>query len=474
VFDTAGRLLALAAAPYPVERPQPGWVEQDPDQYWDAAARCLREVLAAPSVDPRRVAALSACGQTPTMLLLDEGGVPLRPAIVWQDTRARHEAEDLARDPGTDALAEMMDLRWPVDASQPAARFRWLARHEPDVLRRAAVTLQPKDFVHFRLTGTLATDPWSAKGLVHLSTHRPCAFLEGLCGVSAGIVPRVLTSSSVVGRVTDRAAGHTGLLEGLPVVAGWTDAMTAMLGTGAFGQAGLACDVSGTSEVIGLSLPARPAETGPLMAAPIVDTGRWVLYGPTQSSGGSLGWVLRTLGLEGQGQDAVAAAAALPPSGGGLLFLPYLEGERAPIWDPAARGAFVGLTGAHGPLHLVRAVLEGVACSMWHVLSTAEQASGARAAELLVAGGGARLSAWNQIKADVAGKPLRPCAVTENGVLGAAILAAVGAGLYPSVTAAGDAMVQLDTPVLPDSARHATYRDTFARYVALYPRLKGL
>jgi xylulokinase len=210
------------------------------------------------------------------------------------------------------------------------------------------------------------------------------------------------------------------------------------------------------------------------MAAPIVDTGRWVLYGPTQSSGGSLGWVLRTLGLEAQGQDAVAAAAALPSGADVLLFLPYLEGERAPIWDPAARGAFVGLNGSHGPLHLVRAVLEGVACSMWHVLGTAEHVSGVRAAEILVAGGGARLAKWNQIKADVAGKPLRPCAVTENGVLGAAMLAAVGAGLYPNVTAAGDAMVQLDAPVLPDPARHATYRDTFARYVALYPRLKDL
>ncbi len=495
LFDSRGRLLAQASAAYPVARPQPGWVEQEVAGYWQAAVQCLRALLAAPGADRRRLAALSSCGQTPTMVLLDERGVPVRPAILWQDTRAAAEAEALARDPGTAVLAEWMGLHWPVDASLPLARLLWLRRHEPHQLARARITLQPKDYVHLRLTDRAATDVWSAKGLVHQDTHRPAAALCMLAGVPLDLIPEALLPAEVLGRVTAAAAQETGLPEGLPVVAGWTDGMAAMLGTGAFGLPGIAADVSGTSEVVGITLPARPATPGLLLTAPIVDTGRWVLYGPTQTSGAALGWALQVLrrptaapsdatppgerppgsSETAVGSDAWASAVAAVPAGAeGLLFLPYLEGERAPLWDPHARGALVGLRAGHDAAHVLRAVLEGVACSVRHVLAAAEAHGGCSAREVRVAGGGARLSLWNQIKADVTGKPFVPCRVTENGVLGAAILAAVGAGLYPNVTAAGEAMVQLDAPVLPNAARRPVYDRLFERYTALYPRLRDL
>ena len=491
LFDRRGRLLAQASAAYPVARPQPGWIEQAVDDYWQAAVQCLRALLAAPAADRRRLAALSSCGQTPTMVLLDEHGAPVRPAILWQDTRAAAEAEALARDPGTAVLAEWMGLRWPVDASLPLARLLWLRRHEPHALARTRITLQPKDYVHLRLTGRAATDVWSAKGLVHQGTRRPAAALCAMAGVALDLIPEALLPTAVLGRVTAAAAQETGLPEGLPVVAGWTDGMAAMLGTGAFGVPGIAADVSGTSEVVGITLPAQPATPGPLLAAPIVDTGRWVLYGPTQASGAALGWALQV--LRSPASDAAAeerppessemaigsgawlgAVAAVPAGAEGLLFLPYLEGERAPLWDPHARGALIGLRTTHSTAHVLRAVLEGVACSVRHVLAAAEAHGGGRAREVRVAGGGARLSLWNQIKADVAGRPFVPCRVTENGVLGAAILAATGVGLYPSVTAAGEAMVQLDAPVLPTAEHQTTYDRLFQRYTALYPRLRDL
>lgn len=475
VFDARGALLALTTVPYDVWRPAPGWVEQPAESYWEAAVRCIRELLAAPGVEARRLAALSSCGQAPTMVLLDAAGAPVRPAILWQDTRAAGEAELLARDPGADVLAGWMGLRWPVDASLPLARLLWLRRHEPEILARAAVTLQPKDFVHLRLTGRASTDTWSAKGLAHQISRQPIPAVLDAASGGADFVPQVHVAHEIVGLVTAGGAAVTGVPEGLPVVAGWTDAMAAMLGAGTFGRVGLACDVSGTSEVIGLCTAARPGDTAPLFMAPVLDTGRASLYGPTQSSGGSLGWALRVLGADSLSLDAaLAAAAEVPPGADGIVFLPYLEGERAPVWDPRARGVIFGLTSGHGRAQIIRAVLEGVACSARHILWTAEAMASGPAEELRVAGGGARLALWNQIKADVTNRPLRPCAVTENGVLGAAMLAALGAGIHADLAAAGDAMVRLEAPVLPNPAAHAAYSRTFERYVELYPRLRDL
>ncbi len=468
LFDGHGRLLALAMAPYPVQRPRPGFVEQDAEWYWDGARRCIRELLASPAAEPRLLAGLSACGQAPTLILLDADLRPIRPAILWQDTRAVAEAEALAHDPGTDTLAAWLGLRWPVDASLPLARFLWLRHHEPEQLARTRTVLLPKDLVHLRLTGRRATDSWSAKGLVHQETRAPLSALRDLCGIDPAAVPPVARSDEVIGRVSAAGAGATGLPEGLPVAAGWTDAMAAMLGCGALGRPGLAADVSGTSEVVGLTLSDRPAATGPLLSAPVVDTGRWQLYGPTQSSGGSLGWALRSLASTPMDLDvALATAMTVPPGAEGLFFLPYLEGERAPLWDPRARGAFIGLTSSHSQGHLLRAVLEGVAYSVRHILHTAEELAGTTAQELRLAGGGSRMGPWNQIKADVCRRQVCPCVTSENGVLGAAMLAASAAGIHADITSAGEAMVQLQPSLQPQTGLREVYDRGFERYVTL-------
>jgi xylulokinase len=473
LFSATGEQIALASASYPVQRPAPGQVEQDPEWYWEGVLRCLRDLLSAPGADPRRIAGLSACGQAPTLILLDGEGRAVRPAILWQDTRAAAEAQALAVDPGPDTLASWLGVRWPVDASLPLARLLWLRTHEPQSLARTRSVLLPKDLVHLRLTGRLASDTWSAKGLVHQETRQPVAALREVGGLSPEAVPEALASDAVLGRVSAGASAATGLPEGLPVAAGWTDAMAAMLGCGALDRAGLAADVSGTSEVVGLTVPGRPPQTGPLLAAPVVESGRWQLYGPTQCSGGSLGWALQAFADPPLEVDAaLRLAQEAPPGADGLVFLPYLEGERAPLWDPLARGAIAGLTSRHGQAHLLRAVLEGVACSVRHILHTAEGLAEVRAQEVRVAGGGSRLTLWNQIKADVCGRPVRPCETGENGVLGAAMLAALGAGLYPDVATAGAAMVRLQRSVAPDGALAETYDRLYERYVGLYPPLK--
>src|SRR5919202_1897064 len=221
LFDTRGRLLALAAAPYPLERPRPGYVEQDPEQYWAAAVRCLRDLLASPAADTGRLAALCACGEAPKLGLLDQDLRPVRPAILWQDTRAAAEAQRLARDPGTETLAEWLGLRWPVDASLPLARFLWLREHEPQTLGRVAAILQPKDFVHLRLTGHIASDHWSAKGLAHVVTREPIPALRELCSLDLAAGPAARTSHEVIGHLGTEGGAATGAAQGLPGAAGW-------------------------------------------------------------------------------------------------------------------------------------------------------------------------------------------------------------------------------------------------------------
>ncbi len=478
VVDAAGHILAVTSVPYPVSRPRPGWAEQDPHDYVDASVRVIRELLAAPGVDASSVAALCGSGQAPTHLLLDTRGEPVRPAILWQDTRASAEADALAREVPADAMASIIGMNWPVDASNPLARGRWLATHEPEVLARAAHLLIPKDYVHYALTGVMRTDAWSAKGLVHQATRQIVEGIEALGCLPARIIPPAGSPRDVVGHVTAEASRRTGLPRGIPVACGWTDGMVAMLGSGSLGHAGLAGDVSGTSEVTGVTVAGEPAVVGRLMAARVVDTDHWILYGPTQASGASLGWVMRTVMLPGdpvtpeaRQSAALALAARVAPGADGLVFLPYLEGERAPIWNPRARGAFAGLSTATEPGHLVRAVLEGVACSVRHILGLAETNGGTPIREVRVAGGGARVALWNQIKADVTGYVFRPCETSENGVLGSAILAATGAGHFSDVASASDAMVRLGDPVLPDSAHRETYDDLFRRYVAMYPAI---
>lgn len=478
VVDSTGRLLAVASVPYTVSRPHPGWAEQDPRDYVDASLRVIRELLAAPNVDASRVAALCGSGQAPTHLLLDARGDPVRPAILWQDTRAAAEADALAREVPAETMATIIGMNWPVDASNPLARGRWLAAHEPESLARAAHVLIPKDYVHYALTSVMRTDAWSAKGLVHQGTHRIVEGIESLSGLPARIIPPAGTPRDVVGHVTPEASRKTGLPVGIPVTCGWTDGMVAMLGTGSLGHPGLAGDVSGTSEVTGVTLAGEPTVIGRLMAARVVDTDQWILYGPTQASGASFGWVLRTVVLPGEPiapearqAAALALAATVAPGAHGLTFLPYLEGERAPIWNPRARGAFTGLSTATEPGHLIRAVLEGVACSVRHILSLAVENGGTPIREVRVAGGGARIALWNQIKADVTGLSFRPCETSENGVLGSAILAATGAGDFADIATASDAMVRLGDAVTPNPAHREIYDDLFRRYVALYPAI---
>lgn len=464
IFTVAGRPLAAASAAYPVSRPRPRHVEQDPDDYWRATVSAIQQALTALPPGAGRLAALGCCGQAPTLVLLDAAGRPVRPAIIWQDTRATAEATALSD--------ETVDgTRTRVDASSPVARLRWLAAHEPASLARAAAAISAKDYVTYRLTGAVAADYWTSRGLFSAVPVPGQPVPPPDPHLDSRLLPACAFAHQAVGRLRPAAAALTGLPAGLPVAAGWSDGLAACLGTGALGAPGLGLDIAGTSEMIGLCAPARPATTA-LLTAPIPGAAHWAVFGPTQSSGGALEWACRLVG----GDPAAAGdlAAQAPPGAAGLLFLPYLEGERAPIWDPDARGLLLGLTTEHGPAHLLRAVLEGVALSVRHVLATAEADAGVHAREIRAAGGGTRLALWNQIKADVTGRPLVTVPTADVGTLGAAMLGAVAAGLYPDLATATGGMVRLGQTIAPDPSLADRYAAQYAAYTALYPRLHDL
>ncbi len=469
IFAPHGELVAEGAEPSRVERPRDGWVEQDADEIWRAAAAAIRRATAA-APPGARVVGIGVCGHSPTLILLDAAGRPVRRAIVWQDRRAAAEAAELAERLGEHAV-DLLGGRLPAGPSFPHARLLWLARHEPGALRQAAHALDTKDWVNYRLTGVVASDPWSAKGLANMATGEPIAAWRELLGVDPSLAPPTRPASARCGPIRPEVAAELGLERDAVVAIGWTDGGCAMLGTGCFVAQGAAYEVAGTSEVIGAVVPFKPDDPR-IQSAPGPDP-RWtLLMGPTQAGGASLQWLGRLLDAEPAG--LVRLAEQSPAGANGLLFLPYLEGERAPIWDPSARGILFGLASGHGRADAARAVLEGVAHSVRHVLETIEEITSRRFDEVRVCGGGSREPLWNQIKADVLGRTVRCTAQAETGSLGAAMLGGVTAGVFADLGAGAAALVRFGTAYHPRRDPAERHETAHRRYVALYPRVRDL
>lgn len=466
VYDADGKLVAEASDGYGVQRPAPMWVEQDPEDWWTAVGRTCRELLQV--VSPERIVGVGLSGQVPTMILVDADANPLAPAITWQDRRAEAEAAWLREHIGREQLQEWLGMDLPIDAGWPPARMLWWRRHRPDLIEKAHTVLLAKDFILVRLTGAFHSDAWSAKGLIHLLSHEAPADYYAALDIPPRIAPHILPPTTVPGGVTEAAAAWTGLNAGTPVVVGLSDALCAMAGTGAFHHAGTAFDQTGTSDIVGAT---GAGPTTGLLYVPVELTGELsVLYGPTQAGGDSLTWFAEWTGSSLD--DVLRAADAATPAATDLVFLPYLQGERAPLWDTAARGAFVGLMRSHTLGDGARAVMEGVAMSVRHILELTGFEPGTGRA-LRLAGGSTRNATWNQIRADVLQSPVEIIAQQNAATLGAAMLAAVGAGLYDSLGDAA-AMVRIERTYAPNAALADHYHRLYRRFRALYPALKAV
>jgi xylulokinase len=477
LVDETGAVAGVASAGYPFETPRPLWSEQDPGLWWGGAIEAISSVLAAAGRAGADIAAVGLTGQMHGLVLLDAADRVLRPAILWNDQRTAAECDAIRAAVGPERLVEITGNDALTGFTAP--KLVWVRDHEPDVWRRSAHVLLPKDYVRLQLTGEHALDKADGAGtiLFDLAARDWSAEVLGRLDIPPAWLPRTFEGPEVTGVVTAEAAAATGLRAGTPVVAGGGDQAANAVGVGVVSPGTVALSL-GTSGVIFAATDAPLYEPrGRVHAFCHAVPGRWHLMSVMLSAAGSLRWFRDALAPGEDFGALVATAADVAPGSDGLLFLPYLSGERSPHPDPLARGAFVGLTLAHDRRHMTRAVLEGVAFGLRDGLDLMTAAGMPPPTQVRASGGGTASALWRQILADVLGVEIATVETTEGAAYGAGLLAAVGAGWWGSVDAATDAVVRV-TPVAspgPDARRyaerHAVYRDLYPALRETFPRL---
>lgn len=472
-----GEIQDAASVPLAIATPQPGWTEQHPDDWWHACLTAIRTLLA--ERPAARVVAIGISGQMHSSVFLDKGGAVIRPALLWSDGRTTAECREItARAGGEEQLR-----RWvcnPALEGFTLPKVLWLRNHEPDAYARLATVLLPKDYVRYRLTGEVATEPSDASATLMFDPARGRWSHEILDAVRLplSLMPGVGGSSEVLGRVSADAARATGLVAGTPVVGGGADNACGAAGVGAVapGEAVTSWGTSGT-----VLAPTSEPRVDPSLRVHTfchVAPGVWYLMGVVLSAGGAFAWYRDHL-VMAQGDDDTLnrrlneEASAVAPGAEGVSFLPYLQGERTPHRDAAARAAFTGLSLAHSRAHLTRAVLEGICFALRDSLSILREL-GVAPEHLLVTGGGARSPFIRQLQADVFGLPVRTVNREEGPAYGAALLAAVGVGAFSDLSAAVQATLSRGDTLPPSPNAHEQYERHYQRYRALYAALRPL
>ena len=474
VIDAAGDVVAAATTSLSLETPQPGWTEQHPDRWWEACLASTRRVLERQSAS--RIGAVGISGQMHSSVFLDRAGAVIRPALLWSDGRTTAECREITRRAGgEERLREWVSN--PALEGFTLPKVLWLRQHEPAAFGRLVTVLLPKDFVRFRLTGTLAAEPSDASGTLMFDPARRRWSRDIMQAVDLpmSLLPDVGESSAVLGQVTPEAAAASSLVAGTPVVGGGADNACGAAGVGAIasGDAVVSWGTSGTV----LAPTAEPRVDPGLRVHTFchVAPGMWYLMGVVLSAGGAFAWYrdhLARVGREGEGtgedERLTEEAAGVPAGAAGVTFLPYLQGERTPHRDAAIRGAFLGLSLAHTRAHLTRAVLEGVAFALRDSLAIL-QAQGLSPAALVATGGGARSPFIRQLLTDVFGVPVTTVNREEGPAYGAALLAAVGAGAFADLGVAVSRTLRRAPLQHPDARAHAEYQRLYARFQASYP-----
>jgi len=470
LIEPAGTVRGIGSAEYDVSMPQPLWSEQDPAAWWSAAQHAIRQVLTSTGTPGTDVEAVGLTGQMHGAVLLDEGGAVLRPAILWNDQRTGAECEAIRAAVGPARLVEVTGNDAITGLTAP--KLLWVRRHEPAVWARVAHVLLPKDYLRYCLTGEFAIDKADGSGtlLFDLAARTWSAEVLAALDLDPAWFSPTFEGPQITGHLNPAAARATGLRAGTPVVAGGGDQAANAVGVGVVAEGTVALSL-GTSGVIFATTHAPIHEArGRVHAFCHAVPGRWHLMSVMLSAAGSLRWFRDTLAPGEAFGDLASGASGVSAATDGLFFLPYLSGERSPHPDPRARGAFVGLTLRHDRRHLTRAVLEGVAFGLRDGLDLMLAAGMARPGQIRASGGGLASPLWRQILADVLDAELVTTSTSEGAAFGAGILAAVGAGWFPSVTEATDALVRTTLAATPGPDR-AAYADAHVAYRELYPAL---
>lgn len=480
LFDTAGNVIASHTVEYPLHQPRNGWAEQDPDDWWRAVQVTVRAVLDKSGAAPEEVKGVGLSGQMHGLVMLDGEGRVLRRAILWCDGRTQKQCDEITEKLGERLISITAN---PALPGFTAGKILWVREHEPEIYEKCRHILLPKDYIRYQLTGEFATEVSDASGMNLLDVPNRCWSGEVLSAldIDPALLGKMYESCEVTGAVTAQAAELTGLAPGTIVVGGAGDNAAAAIGTGVV-DTGLAFTTLGTSGVIFAHADRVTIDPkGRVHTFCSAVPGKWTVMSCTLAAGLSLRWMRDTLCLseresaEAMGLDPYEimtdAAARSPIGANRLLFLPYLMGERSPLLDSDARGAFIGLSAIHQRGDMIRAVLEGVTYSQRQCLDVFRD-MGVEISDMAACGGGSRSSFWRQMLSDVYGCPVKTIASAEGPALGAAILAGAGAGVYSSVAQGCAEAVRPGARQVPNGAAGAAYEPFYQLYKTLYPALR--
>jgi xylulokinase len=477
LVNEQGQLVASASAEHaPFRVDHPGWAEQDPEDWSRAAQEAIREVLAgAPGAN---VDAVGLTGQMHGAVMLDKDGKVLRPALIWCDTRTQPQCDWLHTQFGEGERGREKLIELTANPALPnftLTKLLWVREHEPEIFAKIAHVLCPKDYVRYRLTGTYAMDVQEASGtlLLDVAHRRWSSEVARVAGIPESWLPELFESPEICAKISAEAAALTGLAAGTPVVAGAGDQGAGAVGMGILEPGSVSATI-GTSGVVfaATAAPTRDPH-GRLHTFCHAVPGRWHVMGVTQSAGLSLRWLRETLAPDQSYDDLTAAAAKIPAGSDGLLWTPYLLGERTPHLDGTATAAFVGITATTTRAHFTRAVLEGVAYSLRDTFTLFAEL-GIPVKGVRLGGGGARGPLWREIQANVYGYPCERLTAEEGGAFGAALMAGVGTGHWPDLEAACAAGITVAETLSPKAEVQRRYAEGYAGFRRVYPALKGI
>ncbi len=479
IVDLNGRVISSATEEHAhFASPQIGWAEQHPEDWWRACGVAVRNALAKANLDGSDIACVGYSGQMHGAVMLDSNGDVVRPALIWCDVRTDAQCRELTSKIGADRLLQLTCN--PALVNFTVTKFLWVRENEPQNWQRVRYVMLPKDYVRYRMTGERAIDMADASGtlLLDVASRRWSSEVLKAADIDERILPALYESPQVCGKVTEAGAAATGLKAGTPVVAGAGDQAAGATGMGIVAPGAVSATI-GTSGVV-FAATDRPAldRQGRLHTFCHAIPARWHVMGVTQAAGLSLRWFRDQFGSGADdGRDPYERlsdeAAKVPPGCDGLLWTPYLMGERTPHLDPQARGALVGLTASHTRAHVIRAIMEGVAFSLRDSFTIFKEMN-VPVNRIRLGGGGARSPLWRQIQADVYGLPVEILEAEEGAAYGAALLAGVGAKLWPTVDAACSSVIRVKETVQPKPANAAVMNESYAAYRRVYPATRDI
>jgi xylulokinase len=481
IIDENSKPVASSISDYKLITPKPGWAEQIPDDWWIASIKTIKDVIKKSNVSPENIVCIGLSGQMHGSVFLDSSGNVIRPAILWCDQRTFKQCETIYKIFGYDGFIKLSYNRALPGFTAP--KILWLKENEPENYKKVSKILLPKDYIRYKLSNTYATEVSDASGTILMdipSRNWSNEILNGL-HIKRSLLPEVFESDIISSKVSKEASNLTGLIEGTPIVGGGSDNAAGAVSSGII-RSGLISDSIGTSGVVFAHMD-RPLydSQGRVHSFCHAVPGKWHLTGVTLSAAGSLRWYFDEFGPSKEiiknfpdikGYDLLDKQAERVPAGSdGLIFLPYLSGERTPYADPDARGVFFGISYLHGPDHFVRSIMEGVAFSQLDCLTLMRDLN-INSDKIILFGGGAKSSIWRQIIADILNSKVVTLNVEEGSAFGAAIIAGAGCGIYPSIKEGVDKIINEDKENNPIAENVEKYKKLYAIYKLLYKDLK--